>query len=60
MPELPDAETVRRRAEHDVRDGAVVRVACDDPPVLRTTSQQGRGRALTGATVTAVDSPDPR
>lgn len=55
MPELPEVETARRHAERRVLDHAVTAVACDEPLLLRNTTPQGLGRALTGSTITSVD-----
>lgn len=55
MPELPEVETARRYAERRVLDHTVTAVACDEPLLLRNTTPQGLGRALTGSTITSVD-----
>lgn len=55
MPELPEVETYRRRAETHLVGHTVERVACDDPLLLRNTSPSGLGRILHGAIVDAAE-----
>lgn len=50
MPELPEVETYRRTAARFAHGRRVESVHCDDPLLLRNTSPQGLGRAVTGAT----------
>lgn len=51
MPELPDVEHHRRTAERHVSGRTIRAVHTGDPAVLRNTSPQGLGRAVTGAEV---------
>lgn len=55
MPELPEVETARRVAERRLVGKVVVGIECDDPRLLRSTSPQGLGRAVSGATVVAAE-----
>ena len=51
MPELPEVETYRRRAEEGLVGHRVAHVACDDELLLRNTSPGGLGRVLADATI---------
>lgn len=54
MPELPDVEAHRRLADRHAVGGTVASVSCSDPQILRDTTPQGLGRALSRATFTAA------
>lgn len=51
MPELPEVETYRRTAERHVTGRRIRAVHTVDPAMLRNTTPQGLGRAVTGATL---------
>lgn len=55
MPELPEVETYRRRADDGLVGHAVTGVACGDDLLLRNTSPAGLGRVLADATVDAAE-----
>lgn len=55
MPELPDVEAQRRFAHAHAVGRTVTSVACPDPQILRTTTPQGLGRALSHATILSVE-----
>lgn len=55
MPELPDVEAQRRLAQRHAVGATVDAVRCPVPEILRSTTPQGLGRALSGATIESAE-----